>query len=83
MNEYKGIEYNIERRESDSNAIRYDYEFHLTVDGEEVMTATALEQQGYDGPEDGGESWATHLERYAIAFIDGVVFHNGKVPASV
>jgi hypothetical protein len=72
MPTYKNTKYEIERREVNGSA-KYNYEFYLVVDGEDVITATELERRGYSGPEDGGSPWSNHLKRYAKAYIDGSV----------
>lgn len=75
MPKHNGHTYTVERQERDSG--RYAYEFVLYVDGRQVKTASQLEADGHDGPEDGGDNWTAQLTAYATAFIDGFEFDRG------
>lgn len=46
---------------------KYEYEFVASIDGENVMTASALETDGWEQP------WADALRRYCESNIDGRV----------
>lgn len=70
MAEYKGHEYEVERRQC--REIGMEYDFHLVVDGDDVISASHLENRGNDGPEDSGRPWASQLREYAEAYIDGM-----------
>lgn len=60
-------EIEVEREERDGP---YKYEFVLYVNGEEVMTASKLEDRGFNGPEDGGMNWTSQLRVYAHGYLD-------------
>jgi hypothetical protein len=74
--EYNGHEYEVERVEQDGSG--YRYEFVLTVDGERVTTASEIEREGWNGPEEGGNNWTRNLRHYAGAYIDGLEAENER-----
>lgn len=62
--EYGEHHYTIYRVKNDEDA-EYAFEFELHVDGEEITTATEMEEDGWSAP------WLTAMRRYAKAYIQG------------
>ena len=66
--QYNGAVYDVSRVEAENGP--YEYEFVLTVDGNEVMTATTIERKYGIAFDDFSTNWTTVLYTFAEAYID-------------
>jgi hypothetical protein len=66
--EYRNIPYTVYRTDSDEYDNGFEYEFVGEIRGMEIITAGQLETRGWEKP------WATAIERYLKAHIDGALY---------
>lgn len=65
---HRGHEYTVYREENYRDSLRNPHEFILEIDGEQVKTATQLEQEGVS--HDDYRNWTAALIDFAEDYID-------------